>query len=243
MRELDINKLKKKEDFLIKENKRSLVGFSTSENSRSFNRNTEEGIKALESIKNEFNVDSVVFLNQIHSDYVLTYDGKEDFNKNEGDAIITDIKNVAIGVFTADCVPVILVNEDSGVIGAIHSGWKGTFNSITKKTLKKMSEEFSVNHKNTKAYIGAHIMDCCYEISEELKDKFIIEKSYVKDLFNGKNLNMQNCIINDLIEFGVQDTNINLLNKCTYCSDDIKLHSYRKSIGSYGRMFTFAILR
>ena len=87
----------------------------------------------------------------------------------EGDAIITNVKNVIIGVFTADCVPVILVDEENKVIAAIHSGWRGTFESITLKTIKKMKEEFNTNEINIKAYIGPHIRKCCYEVSEELK--------------------------------------------------------------------------
>ena len=235
--------MEKVEDFLIIDNLESKVVFSTAERNRSFNRNTEEGIKELESIKETFNVSEVLYLKQVHSDIVKIYDGQNDFNDNEGDAIITNKKNVVIGAFTADCVPVILVNEEKNTIAAIHSGWKGTFNSITKKTLKVMEEEFSCNHCKTKAYIGPHIMDCCYEISEELKERFKEEKKDVSNLFIGRNLNMQNCILSDLKSEGVLNENIIAINKCTYCNEDVKLHSYRKSNGSYGRLFTFVFLK
>ena len=127
MNSIHIENFERKRDFLVLDNEKSEVVFSTAEDNRSFNRNTKEGILALESIKKDFNVDEVIYIKQIHSDKVLNYDNQVDFIENEGDAIITNKKNVAIGVFTADCVPVIAVNEVDGVIAAIHSGWRGTF--------------------------------------------------------------------------------------------------------------------
>lgn len=246
MNKLKLELLKKKDDFMIIEDEKFQVVFTNAERERSFNRNTEEGIEELESLKNEFNVDNIVYLKQIHSDKILVYKGNgKTIKDEEGDAIITNEKNVIIGVFTADCVPIILVDEENNVAAAIHSGWKGTFESITFKTLEKMKKEFGTNEKNVKAYIGAHIRKCCYEVSEELKLNFIEKKASIdkEELFKGRNLNLEACIIDDLQRAGVSDKNIYSLNLCTHCCDDIKLHSYRKSQGSYGRMFAFIILR
>lgn len=246
MNKLKLELLKKKKDFLMIEDEKFQVVFTNAERERSFNRSTEEGIEELESLKKEFNVDNVVYLKQIHSDKILVYKGDGESIKDEdGDAIITNEKNVIIGVFTADCVPIILVDEENNVAAAIHSGWKGTFESITFKTVEKMKKQFSTNEKKVKAYIGAHIRKCCYEVSEELKVNFIEKKGSIdkEELFHGRNLNLEACIIDDLHEAGVCDRNIYSLDVCTYCCDDIKLHSYRKSLGSYGRMFAFIILR
>nr|WP_206151660.1 peptidoglycan editing factor PgeF [Clostridium sp. SM-530-WT-3G] len=222
------------------------VIFTNAELGRSFNRNTEDGVAELNSLVCEFNSDEIIYLKQIHSDKIFRYDRKdsESIKDNEGDAIITNEKNVIIGVFTADCVPVILVDEVKGVSSAIHSGWKGTFASITYKTIKRMEKEFDCNPSHIKAYIGPHIRKCCYEVSEELKQKFIDEKTDIPEstLFSGRNLNLECCIFDDLKKAGVNDDNINVLDLCTYCSDTVKLHSYRKSNGSYGRMFSFVIL-
>lgn len=245
MNSIHLEDFNKRKDFLILDNEKSEVVFSTAKDNRSFNRNTEEGVNALNSIKKDFNVNEVLYIKQIHSDKVLNYEGQIDFIENEGDAIITNKKNVAIGIFTADCVPVIAINEVDGVIAAIHSGWRGTFNSITKKTLEKMTEVYKVNHKNTKIYIGAHIRKCCYEVSEELKEKFIEEKKDLdkNELFNGRNLSLKECILKDALDSGISENNIYDFDACTYCEDEIKLHSYRKSNGSYGRLFSFAFLK
>lgn len=246
MNRLKVHSLNKYKDYIVIDGEKAKVVFSTAEKGRSFNRHTDEGIVTLQNIKEEFDVEEVVYLRQVHSDRVLVFEGdnRDEFIEEEGDAVITKVKNVAIGVFTADCVPVILIDENNGVVAAIHSGWKGTFNSITKKTIEKMIIIYGTDVSNIKAYIGGHIRQCCYEISEELKDSFIREKSIDKSrLFNGRNLSMEECIIDNLNEIGVRDANINSLSLCTYCSKDVKLHSYRKSEGSYGRLFSFVILK
>jgi YfiH family protein len=243
---LDFKLLKKKDDFIIINHEKYQIIFTNAEKERSFNRNTEEGIDEINSLKKEFHINEVIYLKQIHSDKILIHRCNDKSIKDEeGDAIITNEKNVIIGVFTADCVPIILIDEEKEVIATIHSGWRGTFESITLKTIEKMKHEFNTNAMNVKAYIGPHIRKCCYEVSEELKLKFLEKKNTIseEELFNEKNLNLESCIIDDLKNAGVQEYNINSLNLCTYCSDDIKLHSYRKSEGSYGRMFSFIMIR
>lgn len=238
--------IKKEKDFLVINNKFSKIAFSTAENGRNFNRHTQNGLDELERLKNEFNVKKVVFLNQVHSDKVIIYNSilDDSIRETEGDALITELNDIAIGVFTADCVPVILVDEKKHITAAIHSGWKGTYNSITLNTVNKLKKEYKSNPEDIKAYIGPHIRKCCYEVSEELKEKFLKKKNISENsLFDGRNLNMSACITSDLSDAGIKKENINDLKLCTYCSEDIKLHSYRKSNGDYGRQFSFIIMR
>lgn len=245
MKFLKVNMMEREKDFLKTEGKNFTIVFTNAENNRSFNRNTESGIKELESLKEEFQVKDIAYLKQVHSDKILKYTlNQNKFNENEGDAVISDEKEVIIGVFTADCVPVILVDEEKSVAAAIHSGWRGTFESITLKTVEKMKKEYECRSENIKAFIGPHIKECCYEVSQELKDKFIEKKNKIEPsvLFKGKNLNLEACIEKDLKDAGLKEENINSLGLCTYCSKEIKLHSYRKSEGAYGRMFAFIIL-
>ncbi|MDD6796404.1 MAG: peptidoglycan editing factor PgeF [Clostridiaceae bacterium] len=246
MNKINLDDLIRYKDYLIIDNKNSKVIFSTAEEGRSFNRHTEEGLKELENLKKEFNVSNLVYLNQIHSDIIYKFDGinGDEIIASEGDAIITDVENSIIGIFTADCVPVILVDERLKVAAAIHSGWKGTFTSITAKTIQSLEKEYGSRKEDIKVYIGAHIRQCCYEVSEELKEKFISKFKIEKNkLFNGRNLSMEECILKDLKEEGIKDNNIYSLDYCTHCSKEIKLHSYRASKGAYGRLFTFVILR
>lgn len=246
MNKLKAESLGKYKDYLVIDNNKTKVIFSTAEDEKNFNRNIEEGYKNLNNLKEEFNVDKVIYLRQIHSDKVLDFHGEKEsaIIENEGDAIVTNVRNSIIGVFTADCIPIILVDENKGVMAAIHSGWKGTYKSITKKTIDKLIKEYKVDPKDIKAYIGPHIRKCCYEVSEDLKNKFIKEKNISEDkLFLGSNLNMEECILKDLRECGVIEENINSVQLCTHCCEEVKLYSYRASKGAYGRLFSFAILK
>ncbi len=242
---LSLSKMESEDDFLKFEGRNFTVVFTNAENERSFNRNTDSGIKELSSLKDRFQVKDIAYLKQIHSDKVFSYKlNCSEFNNNEGDAIVTKEKEVIIGVFTADCVPVILVDDEKGVSAAVHSGWRGTFESITLKTVQKMKDEYGCRSENIKVFIGPHIRKCCYEVSEELKEKFLRKKTNIDPdiLFSDRNLNLEACIEQDLKDCDIKDENINSLNLCTYCCESIKLHSYRKSEGAYGRMFAFVIL-
>ena len=235
----------KEKDFLIYNLGKIKIIFSTAINDRSFNRHKSFGVENLNSIVKDFNLDDIQYLDQVHSDKVFIYDG---LNKNikdeEGDAIITNVDNTAIGVFTADCVPIIIADVKNNIIASIHSGWRGTFNSIIVKTLEKMLNEFKTDISETKVFIGPHIRQCCYEVSEELKKSFIEKTNIDEDiLFKNRNLSMEECILKDLREFGVRENNIYSLNLCTYCENDTKLFSYRKSVGTYGRLFSFAFIK
>lgn len=235
---LKINDFKRKDDLLIKEFGNVTIVFTTAENDRSFNRNLEEGIKNLNSLKHNFELNNLSFIKQIHSDYIYTFKGSS-INENEGDSIITEEVNSGIGIFTADCVPVLIFDEETKALAAIHSGWKGTIVSITKKTLEKMILENNININTTKIIMGPHIKKCCYEVSEELKENFLkVTKIEENELFNNRNLSLEECILKDVKELGIKEDNIYSLDLCTYCSKDIKLFSYRKSVGTYGRLFS-----
>ena len=221
MNYLHLNYFEKGNDFIKFQQGKIEIVFSTAENNKNFNRNTEDGVRELESLIAKFHSENVEYLKQIHSNKVYTY-----------------------RVFTADCVPIILVDEENKAIAAIHSGWKGTFLSIVSETILRMKEEYNSKVEKLVVYIGPHIRKCCYEVSEELKEQFS-ERFGIEDgkLFDGRNLSLEECINNDLINSGVLEENINSLGICTNCEKEIKLHSYRKSNGAYGRLFSFVYIK
>lgn len=214
--------------------------FSTAKGELNFNKSLEEGRNNIEKIKEWFGVEDVGFLNQIHSDKVFIYDK----NMSSGDGIITNKKNVAIGIFTADCVPVLLFDKKNEVIAAVHSGWKGTLSCITAKAVDLMINEYSSESENIFAYIGPHIGECCYEVGKEVQDKFNEFKLYDNlEIIKNNKLDLEKCIIKQLTNKGVNIDNIHSISSCTFCGDDYKLYSYRKSNGTDGRMFSFVFLK
>ncbi|MCJ7688178.1 MAG: peptidoglycan editing factor PgeF [Clostridiaceae bacterium] len=220
----------------------AVVLFSTAKDGLNFNKNTEDGLLNLKKIVEHYHLQAVGYLNQIHSDIILDFD--VDTDTKEGDALITDKTKTAIGIFTADCVPVILVDTRKGVIAAIHSGWKGTKALIVAKTIERLQETYGSISKDIRVFIGPHIGECCYEVSSELIEEFTSEDIYSNiKISNNNKLDLQKCILAQLAQKGIKKTNIITTNICTACNKQHELYSYRFSENKLGRMFSFVYLK
>lgn len=109
--------------------------------------------------------------------YRVTADdkGKGAFDKDtsimEVDAVYTTEPNTLIGVFTADCVGILLVDETTPCIATIHSGWKGTVQAITDKCVKELLEQNLINPKTTKAYFSPSILFDSLEVGMEVVEQ------------------------------------------------------------------------
>lgn len=226
-------------EFIKFKHDNAVILFSTAKNEQNFNKNTEEGILNLEKIRIHYNLETIGYLNQIHSDLFWNFNG----DIKDGDAIITDKVKTAVGVFTADCVPVILVDTSKGVIAAIHSGWKGTKALIVSKTIEKLQENYASSVEDIRVYIGPHIGGCCYEVSKELVEEFTSEDIYSNiEISNNNKLDLEKCILAQLMEKGINKKNISTTNTCTACNKQYELYSYRFSENKQGRMFSFVYL-
>ncbi len=236
MKELIKNNMK----FLSFNDDNIFIKFSTAFNGVDFKKSTEEGIKNIEKLKDTFKLDDIFYLNQIHSDKIIECRDNSISPKGDidGDALIIDRKNIGIGVFAADCTPVIIYDKEKQVIAAIHSGWRGTFDEISKKTCENMINKY--NCKNLNVIIGPHIRQCCYEVSVDLAQKF--KEKFGVECINGRNLSLEKCIIKQL-ESVVKKENIQCLNKCTFCDPSVELHSFRKMGKDSGRLFAFIFIK
>ena len=217
------------------------LGGTTAFNDANFKFDTKEGRDNLTKLKNALKVKKICYLKQIHSDKIIIVNDDVVLNGQvEGDSLITSSADTIIGVFTADCVPVLIWDSNKKVIAAVHSGWKGTFDSIVKKTVEIMIKDFNCESNSIKVFIGPHIRQCCYEVSEELIDKF--KKNYLyeeEDINSGRFLNLEKCIEVQLKYLGINKDNIIKSGLCTLCEKNTKLHSYRKDGEHSGRMFTY----
>ena len=121
-------------------------------------------------------------MNQTHSNKVVTInENNQNIQKINADALITKIKNIAISVLTADCVPILIYEEVNQIVACVHAGWRGAINGIIKKTLREV-----INMgKNNKIYIaiGPCIGVKNYEVGKEFYDQFIKENKRNKIFF------------------------------------------------------------
>ncbi|MDO4534786.1 MAG: peptidoglycan editing factor PgeF [Clostridium perfringens] len=236
MRELIKDNMK----FLSYDDDNIFINFSTAFNDVDFKKSTLEGVNNIERLKELFHLDEIFYLNQIHSDKIIDCIKDPIILKGnvDGDALINNKENIGIGVFAADCTPVIVYDKEKRVIAAIHSGWRGTFAKITKKTCEYMIDRYNCNNLNV--IIGPHIRQCCYEVSIDLAEKF--KEKFGDEVVSDRNLSLEKCIIKQL-EGIVNIENITCVNKCTYCDKDIKLHSFRKDGKDSGRLFAFVFMK
>ena len=168
---------------------------------------------------------------QIHSDIVNVVDESNVATKRDGDALVTNLKNVPLLIFTADCVPVAMIDKKNKVIALAHAGWRGTYEEISRKSIEKMISLYNSNPEDIVCVIGPSIGDCCYEVSEDLynkfKDRFESSSNTICSIRDDKYyLNLWNTNIHSLESIGVNKDNIINLSMCTNCNSD-KFHSYR----------------
>lgn len=180
---------------------------------------------------NEFTLSNLTSNNQIHSDIVHVIEESDINVYKEGDALVTNLKNVPLLTFTADCVPVAIIDKKLKVIAVAHAGWKGTYAEIAKKTVDKMRSKYNSSVKDLVCVIGPSIGECCYEVSEDLcnkfRDKFKVENNDLYKIKNNKYyLNLQNINKYSLESINIKPENIIKLDLCTNCNCD-KFHSYR----------------
>ena len=152
--------------------------------------------------------------------------------------MITKIKGLALGVLTADCVPIIVYDSKNEIIGCIHAGWKGALSGIVKKTVNKIKKLNSNNE--IYASIGPCIDKKNYEIDLNFYKKFLNKSKKNKKYFFHKNkykklFNLRKFVSDKLTELKVK---VDHVNHDTY-SEKVNFFSYRRSCklkqNDYGR--------
>jgi hypothetical protein len=100
-----------------------------------------------------------------------------------GDGLVTDAPGCLLAIRTADCLPLLLVDKKRRAIGAFHAGWRGTLQRIAEKGVGEMRRWFGSAPRDLEAAIGPGIHACCYEVGEEVREKFLAQFAYGEELF------------------------------------------------------------
>lgn len=164
------------------------------------------------------------------------------------DGLVTDMPDVSLVTFFADCVPLYFLDKKNHAIGLSHSGWRGTVKRMGEKTLETMAEAFGTRPEDVTACIGPSICMDCYEVGGEVIEEFAAEfPEAVHDrLFykkeNGKymlNLWEANRIV--LTDAGIREENLSVTDICTHCNPEL-LFSHRRSPEKRGNLCAFLCL-
>ena len=185
------------------------------------------------------------YVNQVHQSEIVqvTSESSSPTSQIEADGLITNQHQIAIGVFTADCCPVLISSPK--VVSATHAGWKSTLKNICSKTISKYNEFFGITPGELTAFIGPCIGQCCFELGDEVYEMFISKNLEWKQFFikKGKwHLDLRALNRFQLEKAGIPHNKIIDLNECTYCMQD-KYFSYRRMKKRNGSMFSFIFLK
>ncbi len=112
-------------------------------------------------------------LRQVHGSEVVTLSPQLPRKRPHADGMITQEKGVLLGIITADCVPVLLVEPQRGVIAALHAGWRGTLKGIVPCAIERLVEEYGIDPSLLFAALGPAIGPCCYEVGREIGEDIV----------------------------------------------------------------------
>lgn len=161
----------------------------------------------------------------------------------ETDGLITDKQNKVLSLTFADCICLYFYDPIQNVIACIHSGWKGTYGEIAKNAVKELKAKYNVEPKNLICCISPSIRDCCFEVSEDVKDMFYEKfkafkeiKDIIKKSEDNNKYYIDTVLINKVIlkKEGLREANIIDSGICTKCEKN-KMHSYREDKEKAGR--------
>lgn len=201
----------------------------------------------------EINPITLVKPNQTHSDNILKIEKKQ--NKNlpdiyleylDGvDASITNKPQITLASTNADCILIMFYDKNKNVIANVHSGWRGTFQKIAQKTVRKMKEEYNSNPEDIIACICPAIRVCHFEVDTDVKEECekifkytnrldeIIKRGRVFE--EKQKYNIDTILINKILlkEEGLKEENILDSGICSVCSSE-KVHSRRVEGANFG---------
>ena len=126
----------------------------------------------------------LVLQRQVHSDLIRTVDDAfAQASLPAGDALLTSRPGLLLGVLTADCLPILLVDAKQRVVAALHCGWRGTARRLAQKAVGRMRLLYGSHPDDLWAAIGPGIRSCCYAVGPEVLEAFSCQFPYAESLF------------------------------------------------------------
>ncbi len=196
--------------------------------------------------------DRVITVNQVHGENIVRIDaqgligGKTGPRTVEADAMITNARGIAIGVETADCVPILLFDPGISAVAAVHAGWRSTVKKIVQKAVGRMRDEFGSDPSKMIAAIGPAIGPECYEVDEPVMASVRNAFPFWKDVATSRgndswNLDLVKTNMLELAQTGLAEGNIHSVGMCTSCRKDL-FYSFRAE-GRTGRMLSVIMIK
>ncbi|MCP3142506.1 peptidoglycan editing factor PgeF [Pyxidicoccus xibeiensis] len=187
-------------------------------------------------------------VSQVHGDRVLEAragQGGEGLRPVEGEAdgLWTEAPETWVAVGTADCVPVLLVDPDGRRVAAVHSGWRGTDADISARAVELLVAK-GARAQRLLAAVGPCIQRCCYEVSDELGQRFTgrFGAEVVESAGGAVRLDLSRAVRLTLLRAGLKPEHVDVLRACTAC-EPARFFSHRRDAGRTGRHLNYVVHR
>ncbi len=177
----------------------------------------------------------LLLLKQVHGATVMRgpWEGRP-----EADAATAERPGFIVGIETADCLPVLLVDPRRRIGAAAHAGWRGTAKGIARSAVAALNALGS-DPADLVAALGPGIGPCCYEVGDELREAFRDGDALFRPGPRGRpHLDMRAANERQLRDAGLAPERIHHLADCTFCRPDL-YHSFRRDGADGGRMISF----
>lgn len=210
--------------------------------------------EACTQLKKVLPFDSLNFLHQTHSDQGIVITDEPDttsFSQSpscnflfEGDYLITN-KKIALGVLTADCLPIVMYDKVHHALAVVHAGWRGSVQEIAIKVVVHMERVFGTRPEHVSVLFGPSAKNCCYTVTHEFRDHlapFSWADRTMQKIGAHYHFDLPLFNVLQLEKVGVKPENIRVsYNVCTICNTNF--FSHRRQGVNAGRQMTVAWLK
>ncbi|MDD3145748.1 MAG: peptidoglycan editing factor PgeF [Candidatus Riflebacteria bacterium] len=192
----------------------------------------------------EYGLPLPTFAHQVHQDRVMPVLAAASLlQAGEADGLISGLADRPVGVFSADCLPLLIYSENA--VAAVHAGWRSTCMNIGLRAVEAFSREYGVGAGDLKALIGPCIGQCCLEMGEEVYQQFVETDPGWGDFFKRRvkwHLDLRGLNRRQLESAGLKSGNIIDHDECTFCKNG-GYFSFRRQRQRNGSMFSFIVRR
>jgi len=185
----------------------------------------------------------IVTMRQVHGPHIIDIKDKQLKEAGEADGMVTEEREIFLGVLTADCVPILFNVPERKLIAGLHAGWRGTLAGISIKMVNHLRKRYDVEPASIEVAMGPAIGPCCYEIGADVSVPMVqkwggmAEKTLQlrddKSYLDVRDLNRL-----QLEEAGVTAEKTYQIGPCTSCATN-DFFSYRRRRGKNGLQISF----
>lgn len=198
--------------------------------------------------------DRLCLVRQVHGAQVVCVTAKtsaETLAAAQADAICTDLPGVAVGIFTADCVPLLIADPVSGAVAAVHAGWRGVLAGVASATVAALVQTYGSRPCDLQVALGPAIGPCCFEVGTEVVAAFDEELPAARvagairdvDPSAGKkpHIDLKRALLAALEAAGVPRVQIDAGAECTMCDPAGRFYSYRRDNTQTGQHLSLIV--